>query len=130
MPDPVAWTMIEPGWKVLDAAGEEVGRVHEVTGDANADIFDGLTVKQGFSSRTSTCPSEHVAAIHEGEVSSYAIESRRRRSKRIAELDVERRARVRPGARAGRAQVRAGDVSPRRARPSSTSSGSSGSTRS
>jgi hypothetical protein len=67
-PDPVAWTVIEPGWKVFDAAGEEVGRVHEITGDPNADIFDGLTIKQGILAKDKYVPSEHVARILEGEV--------------------------------------------------------------
>ena len=68
MADPVAWIMIEPGWVVLDADGKEIGRVHEVTGDENADIFDGLAIKQGILSKDKYVPSEHVAAIREGEV--------------------------------------------------------------
>lgn len=68
MPDPVAWTMIEPGWKVLDAAGAEVGRVQEVTGDPNADIFDGLTIRKGILAKDKYVPSEHVAGIVEGEL--------------------------------------------------------------
>ena len=61
MADPVAWVMIEPGWAVRDADGKEIGRVHEVTGDENADIFDGLTIKQGILSKDKYVPSEHVA---------------------------------------------------------------------
>ena len=68
MPDPVAWVMIEKGWRVVDANGGDAGTVHEVTGDENADIFDGLTVKQGTLSKDKYVPSEHVAAIYEGEV--------------------------------------------------------------
>jgi uncharacterized protein YrrD len=68
MADPVAWVMIEPGWAVRDADGREIGRVHEVTGDENADIFDGLTIKQGILSKDKYVPSEHVTAIREGEV--------------------------------------------------------------
>jgi uncharacterized protein YrrD len=66
--DPVAWTMIESGWKVFDAEGEEIGTVHEVTGDENVDIFDGLAIKQGILSKDQYVPSEHVAQILEGEV--------------------------------------------------------------
>jgi uncharacterized protein YrrD len=66
--DPVAWIMIAPGWIVQDTDGKEIGRVHEVTGDENADIFDGLTIKQGVLSKDKYVPSEHVAAIREGEV--------------------------------------------------------------
>jgi len=68
MPDPVAWVMIEKGWRVLDANGGEAGKIDEVTGDENADIFDGITIKQGTLSRDKYVPSEHVTAIYEGEV--------------------------------------------------------------
>jgi uncharacterized protein YrrD len=68
VPDPVAWNMIESGWKVFDGEGEEIGTVHEVTGDENADIFDGLEVKQGILSSNQYVASEHVAQIFEGEV--------------------------------------------------------------
>ena len=68
MADPVAWIMIERGWVVRDADGDEIGQVHEVTGDENADIFDGLTIKHGALSKDKYVPSEHVAEIREGEV--------------------------------------------------------------
>jgi hypothetical protein len=68
MADPVAWVMIQKGWRVLDASGDEVGKVDEVTGDENVDIFDGLSIKQGILSKDKYVPSENVAAIYEGEV--------------------------------------------------------------
>jgi hypothetical protein len=68
LPDPVAWTMVEAGWKVLDASGDEVGHVSEVLGDADRDIFDGLHVTKGLLSGTDYVPSERVAEIREGEV--------------------------------------------------------------
>ena len=68
MPDPVAWTMIEQGWKVYVAAGKEQARVAEVLGDAEADIFDGLNVTKGLLSATEYVPSENVAGILEGEI--------------------------------------------------------------
>jgi hypothetical protein len=68
LPDPVAWTMVEAGWKVLDASGDEVGYVSEVLGDADRDIFDGLHVTKGLLSGTDYVPSERVAEIREGEV--------------------------------------------------------------
>jgi Uncharacterized protein conserved in bacteria (DUF2171) len=68
VPDPVAWTVVEPGWRVVDVAGEEIGRVHEITGDAAADIFDGLTVVKGHLSKSRYIPSESVGEILEGEV--------------------------------------------------------------
>jgi sporulation protein YlmC with PRC-barrel domain len=60
--------MIESGWKVFAAEGEAIGTVHEVTGDENADIFDGLAIKQGLLSKELYVASEHVAQIVEGEV--------------------------------------------------------------
>jgi uncharacterized protein YrrD len=68
MADPVAWTVVERGWSVYDAEGEEIGHVDEVTGDENADIFDGLTISQGILSKAKYVPSEHVAQIVEGAV--------------------------------------------------------------
>lgn len=68
MADPVAWTIIERGWKVYDAHGSEIGHVDEITGDENADIFDGLTVSKGILSKAKYVPSENVAQILEGEL--------------------------------------------------------------
>ena len=68
MADPVAWTVIERGWTVVDSAGAEIGHVDEVTGDENADIFDGLMVSQGVLAKTKYVPAENVAQIVEGEV--------------------------------------------------------------
>jgi hypothetical protein len=58
MADAVSWLMIEPGWKVVDANGDDVGRVRSVRGDENADIFDGLDLTSG----------EVVAAERVGEI--------------------------------------------------------------
>ncbi len=62
MPDPVAWKVVERGWTVYDASDEKVGKVDEVEGDLEADIFDGLIVDGKY------VPSEEVGAIYEGEV--------------------------------------------------------------
>jgi hypothetical protein len=63
MPDPVSWLLIERGWRVVGPDGEEVGRVESVTGDRDADIFDGLELDSGY------VPSERVGRIVEGEIS-------------------------------------------------------------
>ncbi|HZS25297.1 MAG TPA: DUF2171 domain-containing protein [Gaiellaceae bacterium] len=68
MAEPVAWTVIEKGWRVVDAAGEEIGRVDEVTGDENVDIFDGITISQGILSKPKYVASENVGEILDGEV--------------------------------------------------------------
>jgi hypothetical protein len=66
--DPVAWINIEPRWKVVDVQGEEVGSVHELAGDANADIFDGLVIRHSALSKDKYVPAEQVAQILPGEV--------------------------------------------------------------
>ena len=67
-PDPVSWKVVEQGWKVLDQSGEQVGHVQEITGDAEADIFDGVEVSHGLLGKTEYLPSERVVDIREGEV--------------------------------------------------------------
>ena len=66
--DPVSWFLIEPGWKVVDAGGEEIGSVDEVVGDSSDDIFNGLSVSTSLLGRPRYVPSEQVGAITEGQV--------------------------------------------------------------
>jgi len=68
MADPVSWLLIEPGWRVEDADGTEVGRVEEVTGDSGADIFDGLAVSFSLLGRQHYVAAEQVAGITQGTV--------------------------------------------------------------
>jgi hypothetical protein len=68
MGQPVAWVVVERGWRVLDAAGAEVGRIEAVLGDEEADIFNGLAVSIGGLSRPRYVPAERVRAIQEGSV--------------------------------------------------------------
>jgi hypothetical protein len=60
VPDPVSWFLIEPGWRVEEADGRSVGKVDEVLGDVDQDIFSGLVVGGR------EIPSEEVAEIREG----------------------------------------------------------------
>ena len=62
MADPVSWFLIEPGWQVVDSAGEDVGTVSEVRGDQDKDIFDGLEVDGKY------VPSEVVGPMVEGRI--------------------------------------------------------------
>jgi len=62
MADPVSWLMIEKGWQVVDAAGDRVGKVDEVLGDAEADIWDGLTVSGEYVA------AERVSSIVDGRI--------------------------------------------------------------
>jgi hypothetical protein len=68
MSDPVSWLVIEPGWKVLDSAGEEVGSVEEVVGDSGVDIFNGLAISTGLLGGSRYVPAEVVGEITEGNV--------------------------------------------------------------
>jgi rRNA processing protein Gar1 len=61
-PDPVSWLLIEPGWKVVDANGEKVGKVDEVLGDEQTDIFHGLIVSG------KEVDADRIAEIREGEI--------------------------------------------------------------
>ena len=68
MPDPVSWMLIEQGWTVVDSEGDEVGRIDEVLGDEDADIFNGLHVVSGVLARRTYVPAESVGEIVEGRV--------------------------------------------------------------
>lgn len=66
--EPVSWLMIEPGWSVVSADGQEIGTVEEVVGDTGEDIFNGLAVSTGLLGKPKYVPAERVGAIIEGEV--------------------------------------------------------------
>jgi len=66
--DPVSWLLVEPGWEVVGADGESVGKVHEVVGDPDRDIFDGLQVTSGLLGEARYVPAEEVGKITEGRV--------------------------------------------------------------
>jgi hypothetical protein len=68
MSDPVSWFVIEPGWKVVDAKGQEVGTVDEVAGDSSDDIFNGLSISTSLLGKPRYVPSEQVGKITEGRV--------------------------------------------------------------
>jgi hypothetical protein len=68
MADPVSWLIIEPGWNVLAADGSEVGKVDEVAGDSNLDIFDGLAIATSALGKPRYVPAEQVGEITEGSV--------------------------------------------------------------
>ena len=67
MADPVSWKVAERGWSVVANDGNEVGKLDQVLGDTEADIFDGLAVGSGtVLDRPLYVPSEKVGAIEEG----------------------------------------------------------------
>lgn len=66
--DPVSWFVVEPGWKVADSQGQEIGSVDEVVGDSNNDIFNGLSIATSLLGRPRYVPSELVGTITQGRV--------------------------------------------------------------
>jgi hypothetical protein len=68
MADPVAWKAVEKGWAVYDRDGEEVGKIEEIAGDEDADIFDGFGIKTSAFGAVKYVPAEIVASIAVGEV--------------------------------------------------------------
>ena len=66
--DPVSWFLIEAGWTVVDATGDEVGSVDEVVGDSSDDIFNGLSISLSLLGKPRYIPSEQVGNITEGRV--------------------------------------------------------------
>jgi hypothetical protein len=66
--DPVSWLLIEHGWEVVDRDGGRVGTVHEVLGDYQRDIFDGLAVTTRLLGTPRYVAAERVANIREGRV--------------------------------------------------------------
>jgi sporulation protein YlmC with PRC-barrel domain len=60
--DPVSWLLVEPGWTVVNPEGKKVGKVEEVLGDEEVDIFHGLLVGG------KKILAERVGEITEGEV--------------------------------------------------------------
>ena len=66
--DPVSWKVVERGWTVRGSGGKELGKVEDVLGDVDADIFHGLAVASGLLGRTNEVPAERVTEIREGEV--------------------------------------------------------------
>jgi uncharacterized protein YrrD len=66
--DPVSWLVVEPGWTVAATDGKDVGKVDEVVGDTEQDIFSGLSVVQGILRRRRWVPAELVREIVEGTI--------------------------------------------------------------
>ena len=66
--NPVSWFVIEPGWRVVDADGEEIGAVDEVVGDSSNDIFNGLAISTGLLGRPRYVPAEKVGTITDGRI--------------------------------------------------------------
>jgi uncharacterized protein YrrD len=68
MADPVSWLLIEHGWKVRGSDGKDIGKIVEVVGDSDKDIFNGLAISTGLFAKHRYVPAERVSQIVEGEV--------------------------------------------------------------
>jgi hypothetical protein len=59
----VSWKAIERDAAVHSSDGEELGKVVEVAGDPNADIFNGLVISLGLLGANRYVPAERVTGI-------------------------------------------------------------------
>jgi PRC-barrel domain protein len=64
----VSWKAIERNATLVAADGSDVGKVAEVVGDSDADIFNGLVVSSGILGANRYLPAERVTAIWPGRV--------------------------------------------------------------
>lgn len=62
-PDQVAWIAIDEDAVVVAADGSEIGKVTEVAGDEEHDIFDGLVVKHSRFGNDGYIAAERVKGI-------------------------------------------------------------------
>ncbi len=60
---PVSWKAIEKNAVVISSDGQEAGKVSEVAGDPNADIFHGLVISLGAVGANRYLPAERVRVI-------------------------------------------------------------------
>lgn len=66
--EPVSWLVIERGWMIVAADGTEVGKVEEVVGDLQEDIFNGLAISTSLLGAPKYVPAERVVEIAEGRI--------------------------------------------------------------
>jgi hypothetical protein len=64
----VSWYAIEPGWKVTTLDGTPMGKVDQVLGDEELDIFHGIAVRVGIGRLPREISSDLVSGIEEGNV--------------------------------------------------------------
>ena len=70
VPDLVSWMVIEQRLAVVDSKGDDVGRIDEVLGEEEADIFNGLNILTGAIGTKTYVPAEAVGEIVEDAFSS------------------------------------------------------------
>jgi hypothetical protein len=99
----VSWKAIEEDARVLSADDKEVGRVSQVVGDPDADVFTGLAISVNLLGRDRFVASERITAIWPGrvELSLTAAEV-----ERLPEHEETPTVQWRPGERSLRAVLR------------------------
>jgi sporulation protein YlmC with PRC-barrel domain len=100
-PDPqvrIAWKAIEPGAPVFSAEGEAVGKVSNVVGDTNADVFTGLAISIHTFGSDRFVESERVRGIYPDRIDLALTKAE---IERLPEHTDPPAVRWRPGDRAG-----------------------------
>ena len=64
----IAWTGLEPGTPVVASDGEQIGKVGEVVGDRESDIFSGLVITAGLLTADRFVPADQVGDLSPDEV--------------------------------------------------------------
>lgn len=65
---PVAWILVEAGWRVAARGGEEVGAVERVLGNEKHDIFTGIEFASGVFGSSHFVEADRVRGIFEDRV--------------------------------------------------------------
>ncbi|MFN2524655.1 MAG: PRC-barrel domain-containing protein [Actinomycetota bacterium] len=65
---PIGWTALAEGTRVLSLEGEEIGRVAEVIGDEETNIFSGLVIRMGLLESDRFLPADQIAELTPEEV--------------------------------------------------------------
>ncbi|MGH2734858.1 MAG: DUF2171 domain-containing protein [Actinomycetota bacterium] len=60
---PLAWTALEQGTPVVASGGREIGRITDVVGDLQKDIFSGVTFRHGLLDSHHFVPADAIASI-------------------------------------------------------------------
>ena len=64
----LAWTDVQEGWRVLASDGSDVGKVKQLVGDRESDIFEGFEVDVQTIGPDRFVSFEHVVGIAEGHI--------------------------------------------------------------
>ena len=62
-PQSISWLTLEKGTTAFGSDGEEIGKVAEVLGDRQKDIFSGVAVRPGLLSSKRFVPAELIENI-------------------------------------------------------------------